>query len=75
MLDLGFWPVISRIIASSRRLGNDAHSATMSAAIEEIARSAIAAEAIEVSPRGRAWTGKQTAYSVTAESKTALRHS
>jgi ATP-dependent RNA helicase RhlE len=75
MLDLGFWPVISRIIAMLPKTRQTLlYSATMSSAIEEIARSAMRQpKLIEVSPRGRApGLVKQTAYSVTAESKTAL---
>jgi ATP-dependent RNA helicase RhlE len=75
MLDLGFWPAISRIITklpSARQ--TLLYSATMSPAIEELARSAMRhPKLIEVNPRGSAPVlVKQTAYPVTPESKTAL---
>lgn len=75
MLDMGFLPAIRRILAA---LPEDRQtllfSATMSFAVEEIARANMfEPEMIEVSPRGKAAaTVKQTAYPVASESKTAL---
>jgi ATP-dependent RNA helicase RhlE len=75
MLDLGFWPAIRRVLSqlpSARQ--TLLFSATMSPAIEEIARSTMRQpELIEVNPRGQAATTvEQTAYPVATESKTAL---
>lgn len=75
MLDIGFWPAIRKIVAAlpgSRQ--TLLFSATMSAAIEQLARSTMRKpQLIEVSPRGRAATTvEQTAYPVAVESKTAL---
>ena len=75
MLDMGFLPAIRQIIGCL-----PAHrqtllfSATMSPAIEEIARSHMRQpQLIEVNPRNKAVaTVKQTAYPVALESKTAL---
>jgi ATP-dependent RNA helicase RhlE len=75
MLDMGFLPAIRQIIG---RLPVDRQtllfSATMSPAIEAIARSHMRQpQLIEVNPRNRAVaTVKQTAYPVALESKTAL---
>jgi ATP-dependent RNA helicase RhlE len=75
MLDMGFLPAIRQIIG---QLPVDRQtllfSATMSAAIEGIARSHMCEpEMIEVNPRNKAvGTVKQTAYPVAIESKTAL---
>ncbi|HKQ99385.1 MAG TPA: DEAD/DEAH box helicase [Pyrinomonadaceae bacterium] len=75
MLDMGFWPAISRILSAlPKKRQTLLFSATMSPAIEKIARSNMTApELVEVSPRGRAAeTVAQTAYPVAMESKTAL---
>ena len=75
MLDMGFLPAIRQIIG---QLPVDRQtllfSATMSPAIEGIARSYMCEpEMIEVNPRNKAvGTVKQTAYPVAIESKTAL---
>jgi ATP-dependent RNA helicase RhlE len=75
MLDMGFWPSIKRILnvlPSERQ--TLLFSATMSSAIEEIARKTMRKpQMVEVSQRGRAAiTVEQTAYPVATESKTAL---
>jgi ATP-dependent RNA helicase RhlE len=75
MLDMGFWPSIRRILAelpSERQ--TLLFSATMSPAIEEIARKTMRKpQMVEVSQRGRAAvTVEQMAYPVATESKTAL---
>jgi ATP-dependent RNA helicase RhlE len=75
MLDMGFLPAIRQIIGSlpvNRQ--TLLFSATMSPAIEEIARSHMRQpQLIEVNPRNKAVaTVKQTAYPVALESKTAL---
>ena len=75
MLDMGFWPAIRRVLAKlSAKRQTLLFSATMSPAIEEIARSTMhEPKLVEVNPRGRAAvTVKQTAYPVATESKTAL---
>src|SRR5947199_64542 len=75
MLDMGFWPSIRRILAELPvKRQTLLFSATMSPAIEEIARKTMRSpELIEVSPRGRAAaTVEQTVYPVAIESKTAL---
>jgi len=75
MLDMGFWPSIRRILAELPvKRQTLLFSATMSSAIEEIARKTMRSpELIEVSPRGRtAATVEQTVYPVAIESKTAL---
>jgi ATP-dependent RNA helicase RhlE len=75
MLDMGFRPairqVLSRLPAQRQTL---LFSATMSPAIEELARATLSRpELIEVSPRGQAApTVEQTLYPVAMESKTAL---
>ncbi|MGH9941883.1 MAG: DEAD/DEAH box helicase [Pyrinomonadaceae bacterium] len=75
MLDMGFWPAIRRVLAA---LPTDRQtllfSATMSPAIEQIARSTMRdPKIVEVSPRGRAaGTIEQMAYPVATESKMAL---
>lgn len=75
MLDMGFLPAIRRILAvlPSKRQ-TFLFSATMSADIEQLARSTMKApELIEVSPRGKAAPMiEQRAYQVALESKTAL---
>ncbi len=75
MLDMGFWPSIRRVlerlpVARQTLL----FSATMSPAIEEIARKTMRQpKLVEVSPRGRAATTvEQKAYTVALSSKTAL---
>jgi len=75
MLDMGFWPSIRRILGElPRNRQTLLFSATMSPAIEEIARKSMQSpRLVEVSPRGRAaMTVEQTAYPVAMESKTAL---
>jgi ATP-dependent RNA helicase RhlE len=75
MLDLGFWPAIRRVLSKlPAERQTLLFSATMSAAIEGIARSTMRhPHLIEVGPRGQAVaTVEQTAYSVAIESKTAL---
>jgi ATP-dependent RNA helicase RhlE len=75
MLDMGFWPAIRRVLAA---LPTDRQtllfSATMSSAIEKIARSNMRQpKLVEVSQRGAAAVMvEQTAYPVAMESKTAL---
>jgi ATP-dependent RNA helicase RhlE len=75
MLDMGFWPSIRRVLehlpANRQTL---LFSATMSPAIEEIARKTMRQpKLVEVSPRGRAAiTVEQKAYTVALTSKTAL---
>lgn len=75
MLDMGFWPSIRRVLehlpATRQTL---LFSATMSPAIEEIARNCMRQpKLVEVSPRGRAAeTVEQKAYTVALNSKTAL---
>jgi ATP-dependent RNA helicase RhlE len=75
MLDMGFLPAIRQILA---KLPSERQtllfSATMSSAIEKLARSTMNnPEFVEVSPRGRAATlVEQYAYAVATESKTAL---
>ncbi|MBD0372865.1 MAG: DEAD/DEAH box helicase [Pyrinomonadaceae bacterium] len=75
MLDMGFWPSIRRVLEhlpSARQ--TLLFSATMSPAIEEIARKTMRQpKLVEVSPRGRAATTvEQKAYTVALSSKTAL---
>jgi ATP-dependent RNA helicase RhlE len=75
MLDMGFWPSIKRVLAVlPKERQTLLFSATMSAAIEKIARSTMRApKLVEVSQRGHApITVEQTAYPVAMESKTAL---
>lgn len=75
MLDMGFWPAIRRVLALlPKERQTLLFSATMSPAIEELARSTMRApQLVEVNRRGRAAaTVAQTAYPVAAESKTSL---
>ncbi|HVF57622.1 MAG TPA: DEAD/DEAH box helicase [Pyrinomonadaceae bacterium] len=75
MLDMGFWPSIRRVMAVlPAKRQTLLFSATMSSAIEEIARSTMQSpKLVEVSTRGRApITVEQMAYPVAMESKTAL---
>jgi len=75
MLDMGFWPSIRRVLALlPTKRQTLLFSATMSAAIEKVARTTLREpKLVEVSPRGRAaGTVKQTAYTVDAASKTAF---
>jgi ATP-dependent RNA helicase RhlE len=75
MLDMGFWPAIRRVLeALPAERQTLLFSATMSPAIEKIARSNMRKPAlVEVSQRGTAAvTVEQTAYPVAMESKTAL---
>jgi ATP-dependent RNA helicase RhlE len=75
MLDMGFWPAIRQVLARLPvKRQTLLFSATMSSAIEEIARSTMRQPVlIEASPRGQApTTVEQTAYPVSRESKTAL---
>ena len=75
MLDMGFLPALRRVLAMlpSRRQ-TLLFSATMSSAIESLARSTMKQpKLVEVNPRGRAaQTIEQTAYQVSADNKTAL---
>jgi ATP-dependent RNA helicase RhlE len=75
MLDMGFWPAIQRVLAAlPAKRQTLLFSATMSPAIEKIARSTMRAPVlVEVSQRGQAAvTVEQMAYPVATESKTAL---
>jgi len=75
MLDMGFIPAIRRILAMlPARRQTLLFSATMSAEIEQLARSTMKRpKLVEVSQRGTAATTiEQTAYLVALESKTAL---
>ena len=75
MLDMGFWPAIRRVLAAvPQKRQTLLFSATMSSAIEELARSTMKKpQLIEVNQRGAAATNvEQTAYPVAQESKTAL---
>jgi ATP-dependent RNA helicase RhlE len=75
MLDMGFWPAIRRVLAKLPAARQTLlFSATMSPAIEELARSTMRdPKLIEVNPRGRAAVMvAQTAYPVARESKMAL---
>src|SRR5918911_513326 len=75
MLDIGFLPAIRRVVAALPKVRQTLlFSATMPAAVEELARSTMRdPEMVEASPRGQAaGTVEQTAYPVAAESKTAL---
>ncbi|HYE66250.1 MAG TPA: DEAD/DEAH box helicase [Pyrinomonadaceae bacterium] len=75
MLDMGFWPSIRRVLmALPTNRQTLLFSATMSPAIEEIARKTMRQpKLVEVSPRGRAAVMvKQIAYTVALASKTAL---
>jgi ATP-dependent RNA helicase RhlE len=75
MLDMGFWPSIRRVLAALPvERQTLLFSATMSPAIEQLARSTMRKpKLIEVNTRGRAAEMvDQTAYPVAMESKTAL---
>lgn len=75
MLDMGFWPSIRRVLeVLPTKRQTLLFSATMSGAIEKIARTTLRnPKLVEVSPRGQtAVTVKQTVYPVAAASKTAL---
>ena len=75
MLDMGFLPAIRRVLSLLPvKRQTLLFSATMSASIEQLARSTMKdPKLIEVSPRGRAATMvEQIAYHVGQESKTAL---
>lgn len=75
MLDMGFWPSIRRVLGFlPTKRQTLLFSATMSEAIEKIARTTLRTpQLVEVSPRGQAAvTVEQTAYPVAAASKTAL---
>lgn len=75
MLDMGFLPAIRRVLAAlPAKRQTLLFSATMSSAIERLARSTMREpKLVEASPRGRAATTvEQTAYPAAAESKTAL---
>jgi len=75
MLDMGFWPAIRRVIAElPAERQTLLFSATMSPAIEGLARSTMRQpKLVEVSRRGRAAvTVEQTAHPVAMESKMAL---
>jgi ATP-dependent RNA helicase RhlE len=75
MLDMGFLPAIRQVLAKlPTQRQTLLFSATMSPAIEEIARKAMREpKIVEVSKRGRAAsTVEQQAYPVATESKTAL---
>jgi len=75
MLDIGFWPAIRRIVSGlPTQRQTLLFSATMSPAIEELARSTMKQpQLVEVNTRGRAaGLVEQMAYPVAAESKTAL---
>ncbi|MDT4953960.1 MAG: ATP-dependent helicase RhlE [Acidobacteriota bacterium] len=75
MLDMGFWPAIKRVLAAMPAERQTLlFSATMSSAIEKIARSTMRSpKLIEVNQRGQAaGMVEQMAYPVAMESKTAL---
>lgn len=75
MLDMGFWPAIRRVLAAlPAERQTLLFSATMSPAIEKIARSNMRSpKLVEVNQRGRAAESvEQMAYPVAMESKTAL---
>jgi ATP-dependent RNA helicase RhlE len=75
MLDMGFLPDIRRVLSLlPTKRQTLLFSATMSASVEQLARSTMKEPTlVEVSRRGRAATMvEQTAYQVSAESKTAL---
>ena len=75
MLDMGFLPSIRRILSKlPAKRQNLLFSATMSPAIEQLARSTMnKPELVEVNQRGRAAAMvEQTAYPVATQSKTAL---
>ena len=75
MLDMGFWPAINHILGKLPKTKQTLlFSATMSPAIEKLARSTMnQPQMIEVSPRGQAAvTVEQSFYAVASTSKTAL---
>ncbi len=75
MLDMGFLPAIRRVLAEiPAKRHTLLFSATMSPAIEKLARSTMnQPKLIEISPRGQAAVNvEQTVYPVAMESKTAL---
>ncbi|PYS89885.1 MAG: RNA helicase [Acidobacteria bacterium] len=75
MLDMGFWPAIRQVLVKlPTKRQTLLFSATMSPAIEQLARTTMREpKLIEVNQRGRApGTVAQTAYPVAAESKMAL---
>jgi|ERR1044071_3401334 ATP-dependent RNA helicase RhlE len=75
MLDMGFLPAIRRVLAEiPAKRHTLLFSATMSSAIEKLARSTMnQPKLIEISPRGQAAVNvEQTVYPVAMESKTAL---
>ena len=75
MLDMGFLPAIRRVLSLvPPKRQTLLFSATLSSEIEQLARSTMKTpKLIEVSPRGRAARlVEQTAYQVSAESKTAM---
>jgi ATP-dependent RNA helicase RhlE len=75
MLDMGFLPQIRRVLAMlPQKRQTLLFSATMSSEIEQLARKTMREpKLVEVSPRGRAAAMvEQMAYTVSAESKTAL---
>jgi ATP-dependent RNA helicase RhlE len=75
MLDMGFWPAIQRVLAAMPpKRQTLLFSATMSSAIEKIARSTMRSpQMVEVNQRGQAAEMvEQMAYPVATESKTAL---
>jgi ATP-dependent RNA helicase RhlE len=75
MLDMGFWPAIQRVLAAlPAKRQTLLFSATMSSAIEKIARSNMREpKLVEVNRRGSAAVSvEQMAYPVAMESKTAL---
>ena len=75
MLDMGFLPAIRRVLSLvPTKRQTLLFSATLSSEIEQLARTTMKApKLIEVSPRGRAARlVEQTAYQVSADSKTAM---
>ncbi|MCA1593320.1 MAG: DEAD/DEAH box helicase [Acidobacteria bacterium] len=75
MFDMGFWPAIRRVLAVlPKNRQTLLFSATMSSAIEDLARTTMRApKVVEVNQRGHApATVEQTVYPVATESKTAL---
>lgn len=75
MLDMGFLPAIRRVLSEiPPKRHTLLFSATMSSAIEKLARSTMSQpKLIEISPRGQAAVNvEQTVYPVAMESKTAL---
>ncbi len=75
MLDMGFWPSIRRVLAAvPQKRQTLLFSATMSSAIEDLARTTMKSpRLVEVNQRGKAASlVEQAAYPVALESKTAL---